>query len=108
MERASQDEARNEERLDQHQNSSASVLTNQVVHPAHSRKSNLTREIESLGTQSLEIPRGLDATELHMTRQKARRLQGISGKPSTFDAEGTGHYFLKPVSPYKSPKSADH
>lgn len=87
---ASQDEAQNEISKDSNNSPSSSMPVNQMLKPTPPRKSNLMKEVESLGIQSWDfgrssVPRGLDASELHMTRQKRRRLQGISEKAPVLD-----------------------
>ena len=104
MEGTSPSDAQNEGHQSPNESSSSSIAINQMAQPAAQRKSNLTKEVESLGMQSLEIPRGLDASGLHMTRQKTRRLQRISGKPSVFDAKESGPGFQNLVSLRKHPK----
>lgn len=108
MEEASQSKLQDEALADQNQSSSSSMPIRQMPQPVPPRKSNLMKEVESLGSQSLEVPRGLDASELHMTRQKARKLQGIAGKPSLFNVKETGYKFPQSVSPRASPKKSDH
>lgn len=108
MQRVSQDGAQNEEGPGQNENSSSSIPTNKMANPSTSPKSHLRKEVESLGTQSLETSAGSDAPEPHMTRQRTRMLQGIPEKASIFDAKRGDHSFLKPVSLCKSSKKADH
>lgn len=99
MKETSQNEAQKDGRRGQIQSLSTSMPIRQAAQPANPRKSNLDKELEALGTQPLEIPRGLDASGLHITRQKARKLQGISGKLSVSDAKRTVYNFSEPVSP---------
>lgn len=124
MKRANQNEAQNEGRKGQNQSSSSLMSVDQTPidqtpidqtpidqtpidqtpEPVPPKKSNFMKEVESLGIQSLDIPRGLDASELHMTRQKARKLQRISEKQPVFDKKESGH---KPVSACKGTNSAN-
>lgn len=90
MKIASQGEAQNENFKGSNMSSSSAMPVNQTPKPAPPRKSNLVKEVESLGIQSWDlgrasIPRGLNASELHMTRQKRRKLQGISEKTPVLD-----------------------